>query len=514
MNTSAEQRSGGAARKVVGTLGVLVLAVVAAGGYVKHRYPTDPPEHFDSPAEHFKYGSIGTDVEVGLPLLVMKVLPQAFPEYLPRTADSTGASKGIQPAQDYTVFGFVQEPGRPMPIGFSVRRDVVPRTGMNCAVCHTGNWKTRPDDTPPPLLGMGASNLDIGAFFTFLFTAARDSRFSGDYLLPFMEKEDPSLNAVDRAMYSRLIIPGMKKALVKRGTMFAQFFSGVRPYFGHGRVDAFNPLKLSYLVAHYPGGIPDSEAIGTADFPALWNQKLRSGFGLNWDGNSPRARDRNVGAAFGAGASPETIDLAAVDRVNEYLQTLDAPAYPFSITHDSMQLARGSRVFQQTCASCHAVGGAKLGKVEPWESVKTDPSRLHSYTPKFNQELLDMGAGHDWKITSMVKTNGYVNAPLDGIWARAPYLHNGSVPTLWDLLTPDDKRNGGKTTFWRGSGLYDTVNVGIRTDVSQMSNGRRATLFDVTLAGNSNKGHSGAYYGTALPVADKRALIEYLKTLR
>ena len=493
-STSGSGRTKRAGIAAVVTVGVLALALT---GYAWNRYPLNRPVTYADPAEHFKYGSIGADVENGLPLEILKILPQAFPEYLPKGSP-----------HDLTAFGFIQEAGHDLPIGFSTRRHLIPLAGLNCAACHVGSWRASATETAITRLGMPAENVNLGAYFEFLFNCAADSRFSAAYLMPFMK-----LGFVDRALYGRVVIPKMREGLLERRTAFASFFTPARAPFGYGRVDTFDPYKLNQLVSNYPNGIPEAEAIGTADFPSIWGRKMRQGLALNWDGNSPGgAHDRDVGAAFGAGATRESIDTHAIDRVNDFLLTLTAPAYPYGITRDTAQLARGEHTFRQYCAACHAFGGANVGKVEPWEAIKTDRHRLDSYTAKLNKLLIDYGAGYPWQLTDMVKTNGYVNAPLDGVWARAPYLHNGSVPTLWDLLTPEDKRNGGKPTFWTGHGMYDTVNVGIRTDVADM-NGRPSTPFDITRAGNSNRGHSGAYYGTELSVADKRALIEYLKTL-
>ena len=101
-----------------------------------------------------------------------------------------------------------------------------------------------------------------------------------------------------------------------------------------------------------------------------------------------------------------------------------------------------------------------------------------------------------FRFTHFRKTNGYANQPLDGIWARAPYLHNGSVPTLRDLLDEPAKRPG---IFYR---------VGFVSEVPE-ENGRRFFRYDVSVPGNGNGGHT---YGTALPDDDKRAVVEYLKT--
>ena len=67
------------------------------------------------------------------------------------------------------------------------------------------------------------------------------------------------------------------------------------------------------------------------------------------------------------------------------------------------------------------------------------------------------GAGRPWAFSHFKKTNGYAAAPLDGVWLRAPYLHNGSVPTLRDLLNAPAER---PTSFYRGYDVYDYINGG------------------------------------------------------
>jgi hypothetical protein len=101
--------------------------------------------------------------------------------------------------------------------------------------------------------------------------------------------------------------------------------------------------------------------------------------------------------------------------------------------------------------------------------------------------------------------NGYVVSFLDGIWLRAPYLHNGSVPTLHDLLDPVDKR---PTVFYRGYDVYDQKKVGFVSSGSEAK--RVGTRFDVNERGSSNRGHE---FGVTLSHKDKKALVEYLKTL-
>ncbi len=97
--------------------------------------------------------------------------------------------------------------------------------------------------------------------------------------------------------------------------------------------------------------------------------------------------------------------------------------------------------------------------------------------------------------------------PLDGLWLRAPYLHNGSVPTARALLEPSANR---PKVFYRGNDVYDPVNLGFVSDVAGQ-NGHTFFKFDTSLPGNSNEGHEGPRYGTTLSAEEKDALVEYLK---
>lgn len=97
----------------------------------------------------------------------------------------------------------------------------------------------------------------------------------------------------------------------------------------------------------------------------------------------------------------------------------------------------------------------------------------------------------------------YIGRPLAGIWASPPYLHNGSVPSLYQLLLPSSQRVG---KFKVGSRAFDPVNVGFDITAGEFE-------FDTSLPGNSNKGHEGHYYGTDLSEEQRRQLVEYMKSL-
>lgn len=211
---------------------------------------------------------------------------------------------------------------------------------------------------------------------------------------------------------------------------------------------------------------------------------------------------------------PLTVEEIEAARANPVPRQgeLPIPKYPFPI--DEPLAARGQAIYQQYCAACHDWRGAQVGQVVPIDKIGTDSARLDSYTVDFAFNQNTFGAGQWWRFHNFRKTNGYVSMPLDGLWARAPYLHNGSVPTLNDLLKKaSDRLPKDKLYFWRGDDEYDPINVGFRSDRDRSADGRKLFRYDTTLGGNGNQGHEGRVYGTELSDGEKRALLEYLKKL-
>jgi hypothetical protein len=294
---------------------------------------------------------------------------------------------------------------------------------------------------------------------------------------------------------------------------------------GPGRVDTFNAPKA---LLNFPMQKADpKELMGNVDFPSVWNQGPRKGMQLHWDGNNTSVDERNLSAAFGTGAYPPNLDAERVLRMAKYLETARPPDYPYA--KDSALAAKGAAVYQEHCAGCHGWRDApfrnnpphvdeKVGTVVPIEKIGTDRWRLDSYTWPLavNQSTLYAGYEEDWgfdppypqRFSHFRKTNGYANLPLDGIWLRGPYLHNGSVPNLRELLEPASARS---KVFYRGNDVFDQQNVGFVSNVAEQD-GRKFFVFDTSKKGNGNGGHEGHAYGTDLPPEEKQALIEYLKT--
>lgn len=463
-------------------LALLLIAGVSALLYVRR----DEPEVHAQDEANFKYGSIGSEAGGGIPYWIWRVLPTVFPQHLP-----PGQGEG------YERMGFIYEaPGRDRPIGTSLREKPIPLVGLNCGSCHTTTVRDSPSSRARIVLGAPAHRFDIEEYFQFLFDCARDERFTADVLLDAIDDAGGDLSTIDRLFYRYVVIPRMKDALNEREEELSLLEE--RPDFGPGRVDTFFSYKI-----HFDLPVAVDDPVGTVDFPTLWNQGPRRGMWLHWDGNNDSVEERNLSAALGAGSTESSVDHDNLKRITDWIATLPAPRMP-NDKIDGTLTATGQRVYQAQCASCHDFSGDRVGEVAKLDEIGTDHDRVRSFTPELVAKLNTFGAGYPWRFTRFRKTNGYANMPLDGVWLRAPYLHNGSVPTLRDLLSPPEQR---PDVFYRGYNVYDYENVGFVSDGPAAR--REGFRFDTSVRGNGNEGHT---YGTTLPPRQKAALLEYLKT--
>jgi mono/diheme cytochrome c family protein len=436
--------------------------------------------------DHFKYGSIGTEERVGVPYWIWRVLPTVFADKLPPG-----------PGEGYARIGFLYDNaphGRPIGTSFAPGRFAT--VGLNCATCHVGTYRDGPDSPRRIVLGMPANQMNLQSYLRFLSACANDARFRYDVLMPAMQQAGAQIGFVDRLLY-RLFVIGRVRDGIRDGERQNAWFDA-RPPQGPGRVDTFNPYKVMLGIS-----MANDTSVGTVDLPSLWNQRVRRGLWLHWDGNNDTVEERNKSAAIGAGATPDSLDLASMSRIETWILDLPPPPIPIERV-DRARAANGERVYRAACASCHAFGAPQVGQVTAIADVRTDRERLDSFTEELARGMNTIGSGKPWQFTRFRKTDGYANMPLDGLWLRAPYLHNGSVPTLRSLLFPEERPE----TFYRRYDVYDWAAVGFVASGAAAE--REGTVFDTRLRGNGNHGH---LYGTGLSRTDRENLIEYLKTL-
>ena len=444
---------------------------------------TDGPS-FPGIVDHFKYGSIGAEEGTGVPVRIWRVLPEVCAEFLP-----------ARPGVGYERLGFIQEgAGHGRPVGTSFRPGRGDRVGLNCATCHVGTLRDAPGAARQVVVGMPANQMDLQGYARFLTACARSPAFETSAMMAAIRRGTPDGGVFTRLVDRLFLVRATRKGILDRARENAWF--DVRPPQGPGRVDTFNPYKR--LLA-----LPMDDVVGTVDLPSLWNQRSRQGLWLHWDGNNDRVEERNKSAAIGAGATPKSLDLASMQRIADWALDLAPPAYP-TARIDAGRAAAGARVYAEACARCHAFDGAQVGQVTTIAEVGSDRERLDSFTPALAVAMNTIGRGRPWQFTRFRKTDGYANMPLDGLWLRAPYLHNGSVPDLRALLFPEER----PTTFYRAYDVYDWDRVGFVSNSADAA--RDGVRFDTALRGNGNAGHR---YGTDLPAPEKLALLEYLKTL-
>ncbi len=482
-----------------------ILVAIAGGIWALAEVRVDRPVEYGDITEHFKYGSIGSEPGGSLltpvggilpPYEVFKTLPTICRDKLPG---------------GFASVGMIVEPGHDLPVGVSRRRRLgIDQVGFNCALCHTGTLRDTPTSAPRVVLGMPAHQLDLEAVVRFVLDCSLDNRVTAENVSGRFAEMGGHSPLFERLLMRVGLVDRLKGQTLALRNRMVPILAGDIPDWGRGRVDTFNPYKA--IQFNWPlDKLPHSELIGASDFPSLWNQAPREGMHLHWDGDNTSVDERNLSAALGAGVTPVTVDHAAIKRVRDWIWTLPPPAYPYPI--DQSLAARGASLYQQHCLDCHGSNkfrsgvkeGKNVGEVEDIARVATDRHRLDSYTDVFSYNQVSLYPDSAYRFTHFRKTNGYANQPLDGIWLRGPYLHNGSVPTLRDLMEPPEKR---PAKFYRGYDVLDRAKVGFVSNVPQ-ADGRSFFLYDTSVAGNGNGGHT---YGVTLPDADKQAIVEYLKT--
>jgi mono/diheme cytochrome c family protein len=258
------------------------------------------------------------------------------------------------------------------------------------------------------------------------------------------------------------------------------------------------------------------------DAPPWWHyQKRRS---LYADGFAPQGHRMLMQFLLVKENGPEKFREWEDDfrQIEAWIESLEPPRWPGPL--DQQLVAEGQGVFRGHCQRCHGTAGADGDYPEvvvPLADIGTDPVRFRALTDADRLALNQSWFGQFGEAAEPLGTrqqpDGYVAPPLDGIWASAPYLHNGSVPTLWHLLHP-----GQRPAVWRRTPAgYDDQRVGLEIEeipaasfAEQLAAGLAAAdrrqVFDTSQPGKSAGGHD---FPAALSEAERVALLEYLKSL-
>jgi hypothetical protein len=488
--------------------------------------------------EFFLHGSMSAEV---VPEPVLRAFIRAYPD--------------LFPSPDLSHLGLLPDPQFGWPVGFS-RKTVshlggLPAVGVNCASCHVGEITPPDGGAPVRVLGM-TSHFDVEGFFGAVIISTfrtADPTNMNQFLAAYLAVNDPAGGAKEQALFQAEWRKQQQKIAdaiaadpagardVAPGALFNQIsgdelrLNGKRlargadlPALAHATLKLFHNMRAALHVPDQPPPASPPNGPGRNDpwrilsysllgvvtqpapvkFGIVWDEDQRRW--VHFDANTRSPIVRNLAASLGLGAPlighHGDVDFAGLQRQTALSQVIRPPHYPWAI--DPVAARRGARTYYAICASCHN-GPLTDQRLHPPAEIQTDRNRATIFTPEvadgFNRFFAQLQIpGYEPPSPPPLRaTQQYWAAGLAGVWARSPYLHNGSVRTMQELLTPPDDR---AKTFHRGARVYDAAQMGY-TDEG-------AYVLDTGGPGNANTGHD---YGTALSAEQKRDLIEYLKTL-
>ncbi|QSQ20041.1 hypothetical protein JY651_32835 [Pyxidicoccus parkwayensis] len=480
-----------------------------------------------APKDTFLYGSVGVEL---MPLPVLQVMPDLFPERF----QPAGAAAGDWIDQ----FGFVR--GKPgvnegLPIGLMVSNyraksgDPSPTrwVGFSCGLCHTAIIQTDEQDPGVVVVGMGNHSLDLFAWLEAVQGSLLDEeRLTVDTISRAYEARfKKPLGAVERLMVKLSLdaaradlqshLPGWDAPHEAAKLRVPRYLTN-----GPSRTQAFRELVRFFM------NRPASEDRAHSKLPSIFLQRNR-----DWaqaDGSVSDPTTRSVFAVLAAGATPENLVVPGIrgnlQQVVDLTLHLQGPRYADVFPKhpiDPAKAERGRNVYMRYCNDCHGAPGPDgtwqrgrlQGQVMSVEAIGTDPERVgFRYYEQLIPAVYDaIPDGHPFKPRrdTLRSTGGYVNAPLESVFTRVPYLHNGSVLTLAELINRVPRRE----VFYRGRNFYDPVAVGLKSP--EQPDSRHYYLFDTRVRGNSNRGHAypWAYQGPGWDPVALDDLLEYLKTL-
>ncbi|MBX7105828.1 MAG: c-type cytochrome [Gemmataceae bacterium] len=363
-----------------------------------------------------------------------------------------------------------------LPLGLKITKPFLGRTlTLDCMVCHGGSMLGK------SYIGLGNVTLDIQAIFEdlsaadgipfkvpFAFTRVRGTTEAGAMGVYLLARRNPDL------------------------TLRAQ------------------PLDL---------GVHDNLC---EDPPAWWLLKKKKT--MYFTGGADQRSVRSIMQFMMSPLTPARAfaeaepDFAAI---RDYLLTIEPPKYPYPI--DRARAAEGERLFLDHCAKCHGTygpDGKYPNKIIPLEEIGTDRTRFDGIEDRFGlyyDQTWFAKEHRGWLQDGYPAraSRGYQAPPLNGIWATAPYFHNGSVPTVYDVLNSETRPKRFTRSFGTGESDYDFMKMGWKTTPSDPPDARlpvirQRRVFDTSRPGQGNSGHS---FGDCLTDPERMAIIEYMKTL-
>ncbi len=413
-----------------------------------------------------------------------------------------------------------------------------------CPLCHSGvMYDASGKPTRSVWLGIPNQSLQLDELNRAIPASLRAAMRDEAALLSTLRRIFPEASPSEIKTYERAVLPRVRARLrdTDRGS------ERLLP-FDNGGAGTVNNVAARLVVA---GAVPSaafrSEQNAIVSIPILTNRAFRTS--LMWDGayvppGAPRFEPVTRAQATKRGSAPHAgllavfsigeggirpsrvpARLASFEDLARGLDRLAPPPFPGPVDRDLA--ADGERVFANLCSSCHGDYEMREGRprlqsypnrLVSLARIGTDPRRAQIVTSAVASTRANDRSRTAFRYAQIEPTFGYVAPILDGVWTTAPYLHNGSVPTLWHLMHPEAR----PTTFEVGGHRLDYDRMGIALEGDEGAGCQTHLRFpenwtprsinstyDTRLPGRSNAGHEFPFDG--MTEGQKRAVTEYLK---
>ena len=494
----------------------------------------DAAQLFSEPAEYtaravspdagrfyFSESGVGDPYAAGIPYPIFLALMRKYPDRLGKHWLEFGEK-----------FGFIPNPDAPLdpnavPVGFHLTEDPNTRVEfvmMNCQVCHSARIRTQ--DGERVVLGMGNKRVRMHAYDAALTDIARDPDLDAAALTRLAAKIARTAKLNFPGEWSHALgaatVRNIKARAMVRGPEVDRLADGLP-----GRVATIEGFTMA-LNAQHGADLKTPDTIGWVKIPdvAVWRYRDTNSF----DGIALGAPVALVAEAdFTFGVRPEWYQTHVHIPTSIFLYlknfTRDLP-YPGKV--DEELAKTGYRAFNQTCSRCHGTYASPdqeanprvvnyKERLVPIETIQTDPTRLDAVTKEFVAYSNSIRATEG--LVTVRETRSYVPRPLNNVWARGLYGHNGQWPSIAVLATAPGERP--RRYIVRPAAPYDVEAMGVAWEsVSDQGWSASAAvdpqpgtgeyLYDADAPGFDVGGHR---FLSDLPEAERGAVIEYLKTL-
>lgn len=486
-----------------------------------------------------------------------------------------GAEHNLLQADYLRELGFLDKPvstqnPEGLPVGFAL---TVPRTGesvqvgLSCAACHTGQINSKGQALR---IDGGSAGSDLIRYFTD-YNLALGAVFSDPGQWADFVKRVQALESISEDRLRQNVQHSLSTSLWDLDAKNKAPGNAVEA--GHGRMDPFNRIgnqllglglleTSNYHAWNAPVSVPhmwDVPKFDWVHYNASFTQPIaRNILQVLGNGGTSSFLDKEGQPMPAPQKWQSNIDVEGLVEMEYGYSKLKTPKWPSKMlgAYDVDLARQGRHLFTTHCASCHAprpLAGGSPGfpqlavKTIPLNVIGTDPTLAQTFRDRRYKSEKLLGNSSDpidgptgltlitselakaaydklgYSVEQRARANGnrpnriralavYKARPLDGVWSTAPFLHNGSIPNVYELLSLPSERS---STFWLGTYEYDAVKLGYVT--GRQSKGFE---FDTRLPGNSNGGHvfsndktAKGVIGPALSHGERMALIEYLKAL-